>query len=91
MSRILVQVPPALREFTGGAADLQLQAGSLAELLAALSSSHPALAARLVDPDGGVRPYVHLFVDREPVRGNDLQRPLHESAVVSVIPAVAGG
>lgn len=92
MPAVNVRIPPALRGLTGGAAELSLQAGTVDELVAALELRHPGTAARLLSPEGGLRPYVNVFIDQDKVRRRDgLSAPLHEGAVVSILPAVAGG
>ena len=92
MPEVNVRIPPALRDFTGGAAELSLQAGTVAELVAGLDQRHPGLAARLLSPEGGLRPYVNVFIDQHNVRQREgLHARLHEGAVVSILPAVAGG
>lgn len=92
MAAVNVRIPPALRDFTGGAAEVSLQAGTVAELVAGLEQRHPGLSARLLSPEGGLRPYVNVFVDQHNVRQREgLGAPLHEGAVVSILPAVAGG
>lgn len=92
MARVQVRIPPALRPFTGDAAELSAEAGDVCGLIAVLEQRHPGLAPRLLLPEGGLRPYVNVFVDQDNVRAGDgLASPLHEGAVVSILPAVAGG
>jgi molybdopterin converting factor small subunit len=92
MSRIIVQLPPPLRPFADGAAELPIEAGTVGEALARLGSGRPALLARVLTPEGELRPYVNVFVGERNVRRLDgLQTALADGAVVAIIPAVAGG
>ncbi|TXK62353.1 MoaD/ThiS family protein [Alkalisalibacterium limincola] len=92
MPSVNVRIPPALRAFTGGLDELSVQADTVTELVGALDRRHPGLAARLLSPEGGLRPYVNVFIDQDNVRQREgLSARLHEGAVVSILPAVAGG
>lgn len=92
MPAVNVRIPPALRAFTGGLDELSVQADTVTELVSALDRRHPGLAARLLSPEGGLRPYVNVFIDQDNVRQREgLSARLHEGAVVSILPAVAGG
>lgn len=92
MPVVNVRIPPALRGLTDGIAELPVQAATVAEMVAALEQRHPGLAARLLSPEGGLRPYVNVFIDQDNVRQREgLSAVLHEGAVVSILPAVAGG
>jgi molybdopterin converting factor small subunit len=92
MSRITVQIPPPLRPFADGAAELPVEAGTVGEALARLGADRPALLARVLTPEGELRPYVNVFVGERNVRRLDgLQTTLADRDVVAIIPAVAGG
>lgn len=92
MTEVRVEIPVPLREFTGGAAELQVHAASVRELLAEVQREHPQLHQRIVDPDGQVRPLVNLFVGERDVRSLEgLETPLRDGSVVTILPAVAGG
>jgi molybdopterin converting factor small subunit len=48
--------------------------------------------SRLLDAEGGLRPYVNVFVGRANIRGlQGLSTPVATGEVVSILPAVAGG
>ena len=52
MSRIIVQIPPPLRPFAEGAAELPIEAGTVGEALKQLGADRPALLARVRTPEG---------------------------------------
>ena len=89
---VTVRIPTQLRELSGGAAEVSLDAGSLAEVLASLEANHPGFRGRLFGDDGELRRFVNVFVADEDIRFLDgLGTPVADGEVVSIVPAVAGG
>lgn len=89
---VTVRIPTQLRELSGGAAEVALEGGTVAELLAALDAAHPGFAERLHDGNGELRRFVNVFVADEDIRFLDgVDTTVTEGQVVSIIPAVAGG
>ena len=92
MSDIVVRVPAALRAFTAGEHELRTAAGTVGEVLREIARLHPQLIQRVLSPEGNLRPFVNVFVGRANVRGlQGLATPVPAGAVVSILPAVAGG
>jgi molybdopterin converting factor small subunit len=92
MIEIVVRIPAALRGFTGGADELCVPPGTVAEVLAWLRVRHPQLVQRLLTPEGELRPFVNVFLDRANIRTlRGLATPVPAGTVVSILPAVAGG
>jgi molybdopterin converting factor small subunit len=92
MSEILVKIPAALRAFANGAYELRAPAGTVADVLAQLRLSHPQLVHHVQTADGDLRPFVNVFIDRANVRSmQGLATPVPAGAVLSILPAVAGG
>jgi sulfur-carrier protein len=92
MSRVTMRIPPPLRAFADGAAELELEAADLGEALSRLGSGRAALLSRVLTPEGELRPYVNVYVgERDARRLEGLRTPLADGEVVSIIPAVAGG
>jgi sulfur-carrier protein len=89
---VTVRIPTTLRPLTGGAATVEVTAGVLADVIAALDASHPGLQDRIVDDEGNLRRFVNVFVDDDDVRYLDgLKTDVPDGQTVSIIPAVAGG
>jgi len=89
---VTVRIPTQLRELSGGAAELTTEAGTLAEVLAALQRAHPGFSERIFDDTGAVRRFVNIFVAEEDIRFLDgLDTVVAEGQTVSIVPAVAGG
>ena len=89
---VTVRIPTQLREVSGGAAEVALEPGSLAEVLAALDAAHPGFQGRLFGDDGELRRFVNVFVADEDIRFLDgLATEVADGTTVSIVPAVAGG
>ena len=89
---VSVRIPTILRTYTGGAAEVTAQAGTLREVLAGLDAEYPGLAGRILDDTGQLRRFVNVYVGDEDVRlAQGLDTTVPPGIQVSVIPAVAGG
>lgn len=89
---VTVRVPTPLRNLTGGASTVEVDGGTVGEVVKALDAAHPGIGERILDGNGEVRRFVNVFVDDEDIRfGDGLGTPVPEGATVSIIPAVAGG
>jgi molybdopterin synthase sulfur carrier subunit len=87
-----VRIPTQLRQLTGGASEVSVEATTVAEALKALDVAHRGFAERLYDEGGGLRRFVNVFVAEEDIRFLDgLSTPLTDGQTVSIVPAVAGG
>lgn len=91
-SGVRVRLPAVFRPDAGGRAEVRVQGATVGEALGALCRAHPALAGRLLAPDGGVRRYVSVFVNDEDVRQLGGGRaPLRDGDELSIVPALSGG
>jgi sulfur-carrier protein len=89
---VTVRVPTTLRTLTGGASEVAVEGATVGEVLAALESTHPGFAERILDDEGGLRRFVNVFVADDDVRFLDgTATPVPDGETVSIIPAVAGG
>ncbi|HEV2451213.1 MAG TPA: MoaD/ThiS family protein [Streptosporangiaceae bacterium] len=89
---VSVRIPTILRSYTGGAAEVKAEAGSLRAVITGLDADYPGLAGRILDDEGKLRRFVNVYVGDEDVRfAQGLDTPVPAGAQVSVIPAVAGG
>ena len=87
-----VRIPTQLRELSGGAAEVDVDGATVAEVLKQLEAAHPGFAARLYDDSGELRRFVNIFVADEDIRFlQGLETPVAQGQVVSIVPAVAGG
>ena len=65
-----------------------VEAGTVAEAIAALDRRTPGLRNRLVDSGPAIREHINVFVDGDMAT---LETRLGPNATVHVIPAVSGG
>lgn len=90
-----LRVPAALREPAGGRATFALDLGgraTVADLLDAIGTAHPALERRVRDEQGALRTHVNLFIGDENVRALDgLDTELGNGDEVSILAAISGG
>ena len=92
MTDVIVRIPGPLRSFAGGAEQLLAPPGTVTEIIRCLGERHPQLPPRLLNAEGELRPHVNIFIGRENVRElQGLASPVASGAIVSILPAVAGG
>jgi molybdopterin synthase sulfur carrier subunit len=87
-----VTLAPALAEVIGGERSLQLEGGTVGEVLRVLGERHPPLA-RLLWRDGeALNPMLAVFRNRDDVRALDgLATPVRPGDELAVISAADGG
>jgi molybdopterin converting factor small subunit len=87
----MVHLPRSLVTLFPGAPPrhLEVEASSLAALVAELEGRWPGMSDRLLESGPRIREHINVFIDGE--RQRDLSAPLTHESVVHVIPAVAGG
>lgn len=91
MSKTTIRIPTPLRGFTGGADEVEAEGGTVGEALRAAGHAHPGLLEKVLDGDR-VRPFVNVFMGSENIKAHGgLDAELADGAVLSIIPAVAGG
>jgi sulfur-carrier protein len=84
-----VYLPSSLaRLFAGEPRKVDLDAGSVSELMWRLNASWPGMRDRLCTSDGAIRRHITIFVDGERA---SLDTPIQPGAEVRIIPAVSGG
>ncbi len=87
-----VRLPTVLRAHADGAASVTAEGATVGEVLSDLVVRYPGLSGQLVDGGGAIHKFVNVYVDDDDVRYLDaLDTKLTDGAVVSILPAVAGG
>ncbi len=85
-------IPTPLRKFTSNTAKIETKGGTVEESIQELTTNFPDLKKHLLDDKGKIRSFVNIFVGDEDIR--DLQQEqtvIKDDAVISIIPAIAGG
>ena len=89
---VKVKIPTQLRAAAGGESELQVDGGTVGEVLNALFDRHGELRDRLSDDDGGLRRFVNIYLSGEDIRFLDgLDTEVPDGAELTILPAVAGG
>lgn len=87
MSR--VEIPPLMRDLTGGLGVVEVDGHTVAELIATLEQRFPGIAARLC-PDGNLVAGWAVMVDGH-VSALGLRARVGADSTVRFVPIVAGG
>jgi hypothetical protein len=86
-----VSFTPALRRFVL-APESRVEAATVAEALALVFASHPALRGYVLDDQGALRRHVNVYVGGEPVRDRaGLSDPVGPEEEIYVFQALTGG
>ena len=81
-----------LRPRAGGESEVATAGETVGEVLEALAGAHPDTRDQLFADDGELNRYVNVYLNDEDVRFlQQLDTPIQEGDVVSVLPALAGG
>lgn len=87
-----VRIPTVLRRFTDGSPSVELEPGTLGDLIDQLEVKYPGLRGQLRDSGGELHRFVNVYVNDEDARYLDkLETKVSEGDAVSLLPSVAGG
>lgn len=90
MATILIPTP--LRKFTGNTAKLLTSGISIAEIILHLVQEYPLLRKHLLDSEGKLRSFINVFVDEDDIRNLEHEETeVSANAIISIVPAIAGG
>ena len=88
----ILRIPTQLRNLSGNASEVKVEGATVADVLKGLDAQHPGFGERLFDEQGALRRFVNVFVADEDIRFlQNLETPVEDATVVSIVPAVAGG
>ena len=89
---VRVRIPTPLRSLTKGAADVQVDADTVSDLIEALERQYPGLRDRLVEDNGELRRFINIYVNQEDIRFLQGEKTsLKDGDEVVIVPAIAGG
>ena len=89
---VRVFIPTPLRSFTDDQASVELEGGSVREVLSELVQQHASLRQHLYDDQGRIRKFVNIYVNNEDIRYLQREETLLKSGDnVHIVPAIAGG
>lgn len=86
-----VRVTAVLQRLTGGAKSVQASGNTIGAVLEHLDASYPGFKASVMQ-DGKLHRFVNIYLNDEDIRYlGQLDTPVHDGDVVSILPALAGG
>ena len=87
-----VRVTAVLQRVMGGAKSVTSEGATVAELLENLERQYPGFKAQVLTEDGQLHRFVNIYQNDEDVRYlGQMNAPLDNGDVISILPALAGG
>jgi sulfur-carrier protein len=87
-----LKIPTPLRTYTNGQAEISVQGANAGEAMQSLVTQFPSLKQHLYNNEGGLRPFVNLFLGADNIKDlQGLDTPLAADAQLRLIPSIAGG
>ncbi len=87
-----VVIPTPLRKHTAGAEIVEVDPGTVKEVIDRLESKHPGIRNSICDESGNLRRFINVYVDGEDVRFLDnLSTPAKDGSEIAIVPAISGG
>jgi MoaD family protein len=75
-----------------GAKSVQGEGATVAELLADLDERYPGFKSQITADDGALHRFVNIYINDEDIRFlKQLDTPVNDGDVLSILPALAGG
>lgn len=88
----VVHFTPALKRFCPDLETLEVQAGTVVEVIAAIERRYPGLAAYIIEENGALRRHVNIFINDSFIRDRKrLTDPVQPGDHVHIIQALSGG
>ncbi len=89
---VSVRIPTVFRKFTDGNSSVEVDPGTLRDLVDQLDSRYPGFAEQVLTADGDLHRFVNVYVNDEDARYLDkLDTKVADGDSVSLLPSVAGG
>lgn len=89
---VTVGLPSYLQQFAGGTERVEVEGGTVAEVLEAMGRQHPGVKTRVLTEQGEIRPHINVFVGERNCRFEQgLATVVPDGAEVLILAAVSGG
>jgi len=89
---VKVIIPTPLRQYTEKKDAIELEAKTVAEALASLTTQYRDLRRHLYNEEGKLRTFVNIYLNDEDIRYlQKEQTPVDADDVISIVPSIAGG
>lgn len=87
-----LRMPATLRSYTLGQSEISLQGETVGQMMDDLVAQFPALRTHLYNGEGGLRPFVNLFIGEQNIKDlQGLETALKADDRVLLLPSIAGG
>jgi molybdopterin converting factor small subunit len=86
---VKVRIPTPLRSYTEQQPWVEASGDTVAQVLHDLDRQFPGIRFRMIDEQDRLRPHMKVFVNDDMTR--DLDTPVAESDVVTIMQALSGG
>lgn len=87
-----VKIPTVFRKYTGNEATVEVNPGTIGDLIDQLDARYPGFKQQLLAEDGQLHRFVNVYVNDEDARYLEkLDTKVGEGDKVSLLPSVAGG
>jgi len=84
----IVRLRGQLEKLAGGESELDVEAGTVNELLTQLEQDHSGLEGWILDERGVLRRHINVFVNGEPAEADT---ELEAKDKIEILPAISGG
>jgi sulfur-carrier protein len=89
---VQVRIPTIFRKFTDGTPVLELEPGTVADLVDQIDGKYPGFKEQVITEAGELHRFVNVYVNDEDARYLDkLDTKVADGDTVSLLPSVAGG
>ncbi len=89
---IKVRIPTPLQKLTNNKGEVDVQAGSVKDMINQLEKNFPGIKDRICDDTGKVRRFVNVYLNEEDIRFlQQEETSLKDGDQISIVPAIAGG
>jgi len=89
---VAVRIPTVFRKFTSGDSQVELEPGTVGELIGQLDSRYPGFGRQVLTDDGSLHRFINVYLNDEDIRYIEkLDTKATEGDTVSLLPSVAGG
>jgi molybdopterin synthase sulfur carrier subunit len=87
-----VRVTAVLQKLVGGAKVVPGQGSTVGEVLDDVDAAHPGFLNQVTQGNGQLHRFVNIYLNDEDIRYlKQLETPVKEGDVLSILPALAGG
>jgi sulfur-carrier protein len=89
---VTVLIPTVLQKLTDGRDEIQTSGQTIQGVLDGLRTTHTALVDRITTPEGGLKPFLNVFVNGDDIRfADDVRTSVNDGDEISIVPSIAGG